>query len=66
MAHGGFPMTKYDVLSDEILARATESPKLFILSVIGHLDGLLIVHELKEFDYLLVTGKLWEILKQFV
>ena len=60
-------MPKYDdVLSDEILARATESPKFFLLSVIGHLDGLFVVHELKEFNHLLVTGKLWEILKQFV
>lgn len=48
-------------LSEELFQRAKLEPSLFVLRIIGHLDGLWIAGEITSWHHAMSTGKLWEI-----
>ena len=50
-----------DRLMDDVVNRAAVNPSHFLLSIIGHLDGLMIAKEFSVWHHSMVTGKLWAI-----
>lgn len=50
-----------DSLMDDVINRACVNTGHFLLSIIGHLDGLMIAKEFSVWHHSMVTGKLWAI-----
>jgi len=50
-----------DRLMDDVVNRAHMDAGNFVLSIIGHLDGLMIAREISTWHHSMVTGKLWAI-----